>query len=86
MTNIGVKPTVSQTGAVTVETYLYDFRGDLYGRVITTSLLTFRRPEKKFSGIEELKKTMQEDLEAGRACHDRLMSSPHASLRQKGNP
>lgn len=86
MTNIGVKPTVSQKGAVTVETYLYDFRGDLYGRVITTSLLTFRRPEKKFSGIEELKKTMQEDLEAGRAYHDRLMSSPHTGLRQKGNP
>lgn len=69
MTNIGVKPTVSRTGALTVETHLYDFRGDLYGRVITTSLLTFRRPERKFSGIDELKQTMQKDLAAGREYH-----------------
>lgn len=69
MTNIGVKPTVSKTGALTVETHLYDFHADLYGRVITTSLLTFRRPEKKFSGIEELEKTMETDLSAGRKYH-----------------
>lgn len=69
MTNIGVKPTVSKTGALTVETHLYDFHGDLYGRVITTSLLTFRRPERKFSGIDELKQTMQKDLAAGREYH-----------------
>lgn len=69
MTNIGVKPTVSRTGALTVETHLYDFHADLYGRVITTSLLTFRRPERKFSGIEELERTMKEDLAAGRSYH-----------------
>ncbi len=69
MTNIGSKPTVSNTGAVTVETHLYDYSGDLYGRVITTSLLRYRRREKRFTGVEELKETMEDDLQAGRAFH-----------------
>lgn len=65
MTNIGVKPTVTSAGAVTVETHLYDFRGDLYGRVIATSLLTYRRPEKKFPDLAALEKSMEQDLAAG---------------------
>ena len=69
MTNIGVKPTVTDAGAVTVETHIYDYTGDLYGRVITTSLLTFRRPERRFSGLDELEQTMQEDLTAGKQYH-----------------
>ncbi len=69
MTNIGSKPTVSSSGAVTVETHLYDYEGDLYGRVITTSLLNYRRGEHKFSGVQELEETMQKDLAAGREYH-----------------
>lgn len=69
MTNIGIKPTVTSDARVTVETYLYNFSGDLYGESAEVSLLTFRRPERRFSGIEELKKTMQDDIEAGRIYH-----------------
>ena len=66
MTNIGVKPTVKDDDVVCVETYLYDFEGDLYGKDIDVSLLNFRRPERKFSDVEELQKTMEEDVLAGR--------------------
>ena len=69
MTNIGTKPTVTQEMKVTVETYLYDFSGDLYGETAEVGLLTFRRPERRFSGVEELKKTMEEDIRAGRIYH-----------------
>lgn len=69
MTNIGVKPTVSSGGQVTVETYLYDFSGDVYGEEATVQLLTHRRPEMKFSSLEELKYTMQQDIQAGRQYH-----------------
>ncbi|MDO4284233.1 MAG: riboflavin biosynthesis protein RibF [Eubacteriales bacterium] len=74
MTNIGIKPTVQRSGEgesspVTVETYLYDFRGDLYGRTARTCLLTFRRPERRFSGLEELRETMARDVAAGREYH-----------------
>ena len=43
MTNIGIKPTVSEEKRVTVETYLYDFRDDIYGETATVQLLTHRR-------------------------------------------
>ena len=69
ITNIGKKPTVNQTDAVSVETYLYDFKGNMYGQEITVELLHFKRPEYKFAGIEELKKQMEEDIAAGRRYH-----------------
>ena len=69
MTNIGTKPTVSEEPKVTVETYLYDFDGDLYGETAEVGLLTYRRPEKRFSGVMELRKTMEEDILAGKIYH-----------------
>lgn len=69
ITNIGSKPTVNDTRKISVETYLYDFEGDLYGREIVTRLLHFRRPEYKFAGVEALKKQMEEDIAAGRLYH-----------------
>ena len=69
MTNIGVKPTVSDEKRVTVETYLYDFKGDIYGETATVQLLTHRRPEMKFTSVEELKMTMEHDIQAGREYH-----------------
>ena len=69
MTNVGIKPTVSEEKRVTVETYLYDFRDDIYGETATVQLLTHRRPEMKFGSLEELKKTMEQDIQAGRVYH-----------------
>ena len=69
ITNIGIKPTVTNENRVTVETSLYDFSGDLYGETAEVSLLTFRRPEMRFSGIAELKKTMEKDISAGEIYH-----------------
>lgn len=67
VSNVGCKPTVS-AGAVTgVETYLYDFAGDLYGRDITVELLAFLRPELKFDSVERLRAQMEADIAAGRA-------------------
>ena len=69
ITNIGIKPTVTNENKVTVETSLYDFSGDLYGETAEVSLLTFRRPEMRFSGVAELKKTMEKDIRAGEIYH-----------------
>lgn len=66
ITNVGCKPTVNDGHAVGVETYLYDFSGDLYGRDITVYLLAFRRPEIKFDNVEQLKNQMEADILAGR--------------------
>lgn len=66
ITNVGCKPTVNDGHAVGVETYLYDFSGDLYGRDIIVYLLAFRRPEIKFDNVAQLKKQMEADILAGR--------------------
>ena len=68
-TNIGTKPTVNDTPALSVETYLYGYEGDLYGEEIVTKLLHFRRPERKFRDVEELKRQMEADILAGKKYH-----------------
>lgn len=66
ITNIGKKPTVSEDEQVGVETYLYEFDKDVYGKNAIVKLLKFKRPEKKFSNLEELKKQMIIDVNDGR--------------------
>lgn len=66
MTNIGYKPTVGAEMNPGVETYIYDFDGDLYGKEIDVELLTFKRPELKFDNLDALKCQMEEDIDSGR--------------------
>ncbi|MBH1942300.1 bifunctional riboflavin kinase/FAD synthetase [Mobilitalea sibirica] len=62
VTNIGFKPTVGAEKVKGVETYIFDFNQDLYGKFIEVELYTYERPELKFNSIEELKQKMQEDI------------------------
>lgn len=66
MTNIGFKPTVSEKLVLGVETYIYDFRENLYGKYISVELLSYRRAEQKFADVEALKRQMYADREDGR--------------------
>ena len=54
VTNIGNRPTVGGH-RVTVEPWLLDFDGDLYGKELTLSFYRFLRPEQKFPGLDALK-------------------------------
>lgn len=66
ITNIGVKPTVSSSRHMGVETYLYDFDKEIYGEELTVELLGFKRPEMTFESVEHLKRQMQKDIAEGR--------------------
>ncbi|MEG0765814.1 MAG: riboflavin biosynthesis protein RibF [Pseudoflavonifractor sp.] len=55
VTNIGVRPTVDDDGAVTVEGFLLDFDGDLYGKTLRMEFHKFLRPEQKFASLDLLK-------------------------------
>ena len=66
VTNVGIRPTVSGEG-ITVEPWILDYSGDLYGREITLEFHYFLRPEQKFGGLEELKTQIQKDAEATRS-------------------
>lgn len=65
ISNVGCKPTVSDSMLMGVETYLYDFSGDIYGREICVRFLAFRRPEMRFDSVESLKLQMMRDIAAG---------------------
>lgn len=66
ITNIGYKPTVNNEKALGVETYLYDFAQDIYGKEITVKLFAFKRAEMKFESVEQLKTQMAKDIAEGR--------------------
>lgn len=66
VTNIGCKPTVSDTNVVGVETYIDQFNQDVYGEKIVVSFVKFIRPEQKFNSIEELQAQMRSDIEVSR--------------------
>lgn len=60
VTNIGTRPTVNGQN-VTVEPWILDFDGDLYGKEITLFFHKFLRPERKFDSLEALKSQIQKD-------------------------
>ncbi|MFP3983790.1 MAG: bifunctional riboflavin kinase/FAD synthetase [Desulfurivibrionaceae bacterium] len=59
--NIGYNPTFSED-KISAETHIFDFDQDIYGQDLKINLLAFLRPEKKFSGPEELAKQITEDV------------------------
>lgn len=78
ISNVGCKPTVSDERVMGVETFLYDFEGDIYGRNLSVELLSFRRPEMKFDSVESLKAQMMQDIAAGRLMADKIFESDRA--------
>lgn len=66
ITNVGCKPTVGEKNPIGVETHLFDFEEDVYGRIVTVEFLASVRSERRFSSVEELKSQMQRDIVCGR--------------------
>ena len=66
VTNVGTRPTVSGVG-VTVEPWILDFDGNLYGQEITLEFHRFLRPETKFGGLEALKAQINRDADTTRS-------------------
>ena len=66
VTNVGTRPTVSGSG-ITVEPWILDYEGDLYGREITLEFHRFLRGEEKFPSLEALREQILRDAVATRA-------------------
>jgi len=65
--NFGRRPTVDANGAPLLETFLFDFSGDLYGEVCRVSFFGFLRGEEKFDGLDALVAQMKRDDAEARA-------------------
>ncbi|MBR0674388.1 bifunctional riboflavin kinase/FAD synthetase [Neoroseomonas soli] len=68
--NVGRRPTLGGDPETRLETFIFDFDGDLYGQEIGVRLVRFLRPDAKFAGLEELKEAIARDVAEARAVLD----------------
>jgi riboflavin kinase/FMN adenylyltransferase len=62
VTNIGTRPTFGSANESSIETFVMNWSGDLYGDVARVRFLHRLREEKKFGSIEELKLQIERDV------------------------
>lgn len=64
--SLGVRPMFG-TNMPNLESFLFDFTGDLYGHHLSVALVDYLRPEMKFDGLQGLLDQMHADCEKARA-------------------
>src|SRR5207247_540297 len=65
--SFGTRPTFDD-GAPLLESHVFDFSGDLYGKAIDVALIGWIRPELKFTSVDALVARMNEDARLARAA------------------
>lgn len=70
VTNIGMRPTVDDGGAVNIEGYILDFQGDLYGQNIRMEFFRRLRGERKFPSLEALREEVMHNAQQTRDYFD----------------
>jgi riboflavin kinase / FMN adenylyltransferase len=63
--NFGIRP-MFETDVPLLETWLFDFDGDLYGKHLAVELIAYLRPEAKFDGLDALKSQIAKDSDKAR--------------------
>jgi len=63
--NLGVRP-MYKSDEPLLETFLFDFDGDLYGKHLSVELIAYLRPEAKFASVEALVAQMTRDKDEAR--------------------
>ena len=63
--NIGVRPTVDGKEPL-LEVHLFDFAGEIYGKLLSVRFVRKIRDEQAFAGLDELKAQIHQDMEDAR--------------------
>lgn len=63
--SIGVRPMFGEN-VPNCETFIFDFKGDLYGATLSVALVAYLRPELKFGGLDALITQMDADCDTAR--------------------
>jgi riboflavin kinase / FMN adenylyltransferase len=71
VTNVGVRPTFGIDTEPSVETFVMNWAGDLYGDVIRVRFLHRLRDEKKFGSLDELRSQIQLDVRRAKSYFER---------------
>jgi len=62
ISNVGIRPTVNNGGDVNCETFIFNFKGDLYGKEMKINFLHFLREEHKFENLDALEAQIRCDI------------------------
>lgn len=73
--SLGVRPMFAGT-LPNIETFIFDFSGDLYGATLSVGLVEFLRPELKFDGLDALIVQMRTDCARARTILTALSALP----------
>jgi len=65
--NIGIRPTVEDSGGILLESHVLDFTGECYGKVIKVEFLQKLREEKKYTSLSNLTAAIEHDVASTRA-------------------
>ena len=71
VTNIGLRPTFGDASEPSVETFVMNWDGDLYGDVVRVRFLYRLRDERRFSSVEELKRQINRDVSRAESYFER---------------
>jgi len=72
VTNVGVRPTVDQSGRTTVETHVFGFDQTLYGASVRLGFVQRIRDERAFESLDQLRAQIAADCDRARVLFDRL--------------
>lgn len=61
VTNVGIRPTIPGKNELRVETYIFDYDGNIYGKKVELMFVEYLREEMKFSNFDMLKKAIEND-------------------------
>ena len=71
VTNVGLRPTFGEATEPSVETFVMNWDGDLYGDVVRVRFLYRLRDERRFSSVEELKSQIMSDVDRANSYFER---------------
>ena len=80
VTNVGLRPTFADAVEPSVETFVLNWDGDLYGDVVRVRFLYRLRDERKFNSVDELKKQITRDVELASIYFERAGTKHMLSL------
>jgi len=72
VTNVGVRPTVDQSGRTSIETHIFDFDRDVYGATIRVGFVQRLRDERAFESLDQLRAQIAADCRRARVLFGHL--------------
>jgi riboflavin kinase/FMN adenylyltransferase len=78
--SIGVRPTVDDSGQVLLETHIFDFERQCYGKLIQVEFLKKLRDEEKYDDLDTLTEAIANDA---RQARDHFRQRPAVSATDR---